>query len=324
MSRFAAVFLAFLMVFSVGNLYALADEAGNGDTSTSSDGDGTNSTAGSTAADAEVPTQPDDLYVYDGAGVISAETKSAINTKNADLNAKYGVQIVVFTMTTLPGDKSDYDGRAAYLKKVMDTWNVGGDSKSGLIVGLSVSDGDYMTVAGDGLHGAFASTTLNTLQHENLETDFQAGTYDAGVLKYFNALSAAAETYKSGNPTDPTAVSTSGESSAATSGAESGAESSAAEGSASSEAQSGGVGSVIFGILRFILILVILFAAFLLVVYLHGQHVRKKRREARRRRAEQRRCAARQETADPYTAPRRETPKRDPEDEYLDFINRYK
>ena len=316
MSRFAAVFLAFLMVFSVGNLYAFADETGD-DTSTSSaeSTDGTDSTAGSTTADAEVPAQPDDLYVYDGAGVISAETKNAINTKNADLNAKYGVQIVVFTMTTLPGEKSDYDGRAAYLKKVMDTWNVGGDGKNGLIVGLSVSDGDYMTVAGDGLHGTFASATLNTLQHENLEEDFQAGTYDAGVLKYFNALADAAETYKSGNPTDSAAVS-----------GESGAESSAAESSASSEAQSGSKGnSVIFTILKVLLILIILFAVLLLIVYIHGQRVRKKRREARRRRAEQRRRAVAQETkSDSYDRPGRETPKRTPEDDYLDFMNRYK
>ncbi len=83
-------------------------------------------------------------------------------------------------------------------------------------------------------------------------------------------------------------------------------------------------GSVIFGILKFVLVLVIVFAVLLLIVYIHGQRVRKKRREARRRRAEQRRRAAEQETADPYTAPRKEEPKRTLEDDYLDFMNRYK
>ena len=157
MGRFAAICLVVLMVFSTGNLYAFADEAGNGDTSTSSSEDGgdTGSTVSATAADAEVPEQPADLYVYDEASVISASTKTVINDKNADLNATYGVQIAVLTMNTLPGEKSDYDGRVAYLKKVMDTWKLGGDSKNGLIIGLSVSDGDYMAVAGDGLHGAF-------------------------------------------------------------------------------------------------------------------------------------------------------------------------
>lgn len=309
------------MVFSTGSLYAFADETGS-DTSTASaeDGSDTGSTASAAAADAEVPEQPADLYVYDEASVISASTKTAINDKNADLNARYGVQIAVFTMNTLPGEKSDYEGRAAYLKKVMDTWNLGGDSKSGLIIGLSISDGDYMAVAGDGLHGAFSGTELSTLLRDNLEADFQTGVYDDGVLKLFNAAAAAAETYKSGNPTDPATVSSA-------SGAEStadGAESSAAEGSASSEASSSKGGSVILGILKFILILVIIFAVLLLIVYIHGQRVRKKRREARRRRAEQRRRAAEQETADPYTAPRREEPKRTPEDDYLDFMNRYK
>ena len=70
--------------------------------------------------------------------------------------------------------------------------------------------------------------------------------------------------------------------------------------------------------------LVIVFAVLLFIVYIHGQRVRKKRREARRRRAEQRRRAAEQETADPYTAPRKEKPKRTLEDDYLDFMNRYK
>lgn len=322
MGRFAAICLVVLMVFSTGNLYAFADEAGNGDTSTSSaeDGGDTGSTVSATAADAEVPEQPADLYVYDEASVISASTKTVINDKNADLNATYGVQIAVFTMNTLPGEKSDYDGRVAYLKKVMDTWKLGGDSKNGLIIGLSVSDGDYMAVAGDGLHGAFSGTELSALLHDNLEADFQTGAYDAGVLKLFNAVAAAAETYKSGNPTDSAAVGTASNAESAADGTES----SAAESSASSEASGPKGGSVIFGVLKFVLVLVIVFAVLLLIVYIHGQRVRKKRREARRRRAEQRRRAAEQETADPYTAPRKEEPKRTLEDDYLDFMNRYK
>ena len=93
MGRFAAICLVVLMVLSTGNLYAFADEAENGDTSTSSseDGDDTGSTVSATAADAEVPEQPADLYVYDEASVISASTKTAINDKNAGLNATYGV-----------------------------------------------------------------------------------------------------------------------------------------------------------------------------------------------------------------------------------------
>lgn len=111
----------------------------------------------------------------------------------------------------------------------MEAWR---RQQNGLIIGLSVSDGDYMAVAGDGLHGTFSGTELSALLHDNLEADFQTGAYDAGVLKLFNAVAAAAETYKSGNPTDSAAVSTA-------SNAEStagGTESSAAESSASSEA----------------------------------------------------------------------------------------
>ena len=45
---------------------------------------------------------------------------------------------------------------------------------------------------------------------------------------------------------------------------------------------------------------------------------------AHRAQAQKRRRAAEQETADPYTAPRKEEPKRTLEDDYLDFMNRYK
>ena len=92
--------------------------------------------------------------------------------------------------------------------------------------------------------------------HDNLEADFQTGAYDAGVLKLFNAVAAAAETYKSGNPTDSAAVGTAS-SAESTAG---GTESSAAESSASSEASGPKGGSVIFSILKFVLVLVIVFA----------------------------------------------------------------
>ena len=44
----------------------------------------------------------------------------------------YGVQIAVFTMNTLPGEKSDYDGRVVCFKKSWTRGSLAATAKTGL------------------------------------------------------------------------------------------------------------------------------------------------------------------------------------------------
>ncbi|MGN0478717.1 MAG: TPM domain-containing protein [Hominenteromicrobium sp.] len=290
--RMVSFLLAFVFLFSVCAFPALADEAGDSASDTGS---------------VSVPEPSVDFYVYDEANVLSAETKNTILTKNAELNEKYGVQIVVMTVAQLPG--SDLESRASYLTSVIREWKIGGEAGNGLILALSIADEDYVAVAGDSFKQEFTNAVLKNLLNEQLEPDFKDKAYDAGVAKFFSAAAQQAETYAA---------------SLAAASAEPSAEPEASAAPESAEAEKSG-GNVFLSVLKFLgiflLILLALVAVFLIVVIIHGQMVRKKRREARRRRAQQRggTPAARRPSS---TAARRSGSAQD--DDYRAFMNRYK
>ncbi len=152
---------------------------------------------GAFAKDA-LPQPSEEFYVNDQASLLTEATKTEILNKNASLNQSYGVQLVVYTVQTLPG--SDFAGRVEYLRSLISAWQVGGAGGRGLLVALSVSDGDYLAVAGDGLKALFTTETLKGLLQNHLEADFSTQAYDAGVLKFFNAAAAQAESYCAAHP----------------------------------------------------------------------------------------------------------------------------
>lgn len=183
----AALFFAvFLTVFVFSGWLpaprALADEAGQ-------DGQ---------AAGAAVPQQPAEVFLYDDAGLLSEETKAAIRDKNADLQGKYGIQIAVYTVDTLP--YTEFARRVEFLRSVMAQWQVGGEGGRGLMLALSVTDADYVAVAGDGLKAELTTEALKAMLDEQLEPDFSAKSYDTGVAKFFSACAAKAEAYAAANP----------------------------------------------------------------------------------------------------------------------------
>ena len=149
------------------------------------------------AAGGELP-QPGEAFFYsDEAGVLDEAVRAAILEKNQEL-APSGAQIVVMTADSLPVD--GYTQRVAYLQKVMDAWQVGGEQSLGLILALSVSDGDYIAVAGEGLHGCFPTEELKALLDAYLEPDFSAQAYSAGVGKFLDQAAAQAMEYAGAGP----------------------------------------------------------------------------------------------------------------------------
>ena len=115
--RILSLLLAFILVFSVCAIPALADEAGDSEPA---------SADGSSA----IPQPTVDFYVYDEANVLSAETESALLQQCAALNAEYGAQIVVMTLDTMPGTTSGE--RVAYAEQVIAQWKIGGDAGNGI------------------------------------------------------------------------------------------------------------------------------------------------------------------------------------------------
>lgn len=147
---------------------------------------------------ASLPQPSAEFYVNDTASLLSEATKGDILARNQALYDTYGVQLVVYTVETLPG--GDYAGRVAYLRSILDSWQVGGPQGSGMILALSVGDGDYLAVSGQGLSAQLTSENLKALLDAQLEADFSAGAYDAGVAKFFSACASQVEAFCAQNP----------------------------------------------------------------------------------------------------------------------------
>ncbi len=145
-----------------------------------------------------VPQRPEEVFLYDQAGLLSEETKTALREKNADLTEKYGVQIAVYTVDTLP--YTDFTQRVGFLRSVMEQWQIGGAGGRGLILALSVSDADYLAVAGSGLQGEFTTEALKSLLDTCLEADFSAKSYDTGVQKFVTSAAEKAQAYCAAHP----------------------------------------------------------------------------------------------------------------------------
>lgn len=145
-----------------------------------------------------VPQPPADGCVYDGASLLSEETKAAVKEKNDALQEKYGVRLVVYTADALP--YTEFAQRVGYLHTVMESWQAGGGQGRWLILALSVSDEDYLAAAGTALQGEFTTEALKSLLDEHVEADFAAKSYDTAVSKFFAAAADRAEAYCAAHP----------------------------------------------------------------------------------------------------------------------------
>ncbi|WP_295583404.1 YgcG family protein, partial [uncultured Oscillibacter sp.] len=128
-------------------------------------------------------------YVYDNAHVLSDATMAHIDAMNASLFAQTGAQILVVTVDTTGGQDI-----LSYATDLGNQYGVGSrERNNGLVLVLALDDisqsglqGDYGTSYGDGLYDY--GETLNSLLYANMEADFAAGNYDAGVEKAFDAF----------------------------------------------------------------------------------------------------------------------------------------
>lgn len=290
--RALSLLLALMLIFTLGGVQALADEAG-GD---AGDGESQTATASPEPSPAAVPARPENLYVYDGANVLSDETESAIVEKCKALDESCGAQIAVMTMDLMPGGDAE-----------------GGN---GLLLVLSISDEDYWVAPTDNFQSGFTLSVLKSLMSENLETDFTNKAYDAAVTNFVTAASEKAEGFVRAQQL--------------AAGASASPEADASGTESKAEGEKGG--NVFLSILKGagIVLLVVLGLGVLLVVvaYFHGRSVRRKRMEARRRRGQ--RGGSPRPSGSASQRRSRGTPSARPrsssrvDDDYNDFMNRYK
>lgn len=127
-------------------------------------------------------------YVYDEAGVLSDKTMEHIDGMNASLFAQTGAQIMVQTVNTTGGPSA-----VDYAYELGSRYGVGSaERNNGLVLVLALDDysanglqGDYGVALGDGLRRY--EDSLHSILYANLEDDFAAGDYDAGVRKTVDA-----------------------------------------------------------------------------------------------------------------------------------------
>lgn len=131
-----------------------------------------------------LPQPTEEFYVYDGANVLSEETRAHIVFCNAALEADCGAQIVLVTLDSV-GDDDIMD----YCYALMNQWGVGDARKqNGFMLLMEIQGEDYAWMPGTGLDLELSGGVVGQLVDEYLEPDFARGDYDAAARKFFDAL----------------------------------------------------------------------------------------------------------------------------------------
>lgn len=229
----------------------------------------------SAASTISVPSASSDYYVYDENNVVSDETRQSIVQTGEYLNTQYGAQIVVAVFNTL-GDANI----ETYTNQLLSSWKVGGDAGYGLLFLMDISEDDYYCISGDGLKQLYTSSKIQTVLDDNIESLFAAKDYDAAALAFVNACSNDLEKYMQDLVASGVVLTTNNAAGDTTTTETSTTETTT---STSSKSSSGFLG-FLKGLLIFILVLVIILCAGFVVIYLHGQKIKRERAERRRAR----------------------------------------
>lgn len=271
--RFAALWMALLLLLTAG-IPAFAegtDPAGADPTNTD----------GTTPAGPTVPAKPENFYVYDNAGVLSAETEQAILDKDAELSSHYGIEIVIMTFTTLGNTSSS--AYRQFSEDIYSAWGIGGAEDRGALLILYTQDDNYDAVAG-ALGPQFTKAGLTELHQKYTEPKFATGDYNGAALDFFNAAADAAVAYIAGDPVESSAPSSGAD--AAAGGSNGSSQSTGTAGGQTGTDQKKEEGNPVLGaiwtVVKVLLVVALILAVLVAVIYIHGQMVRQKRRAARR------------------------------------------
>lgn len=138
----------------------------------------------STAAFAAMPEAGENIYVYDGADVISYEDEGVIFYNNQALEKACGAQIVIATVKNT-GSKTTEN----YAYQLFNKWGVGDKKKdNGFLLLMTIEDDDYYLCEGTGAERIIDAGELKLMLNEYLEPDFAKKKYSDGAVKIFEAV----------------------------------------------------------------------------------------------------------------------------------------
>lgn len=286
--KLLSLLLAFVMLFTVCGTAVFAESVEGGD-------EAAETTTAETVVEIPAPTAK--FYVRDEEEIINTETENAIISRNETLFEKYGIQIIILSLKTIPG--KDINEKGAYLHRIVDSWQAGGTEEKCLMLAISAQEQNYIAIAGDGLSEAFPVETWSQMLDQHLEPDFAAAQYDAGVQKIFTAVADKAELYAVNNSAETEEAAPSTDSTVQQ-----------PEQTEEQGEKPGVMETIMRVIFTIFFIVVVVGLVGFIVIYAHGQHVKKKRREEHRRKAMQARA---QQNDQQVKKP----------ESYSEFINRY-
>lgn len=138
------------------------------------------------------PTTASGIYVQDYAGVLSQQTRSALNAIGQDLDNKTTAQVTVVTIKTLDGQPIDEYGLT-----LLRQWGLGNKEKNnGALILVAVDDRQSRIEVGYGLEGVLPDGLTGRIQDQQMLPYFKQGQYEKGIVQgYLAVATTAAKNY---------------------------------------------------------------------------------------------------------------------------------
>src|SRR6202051_5027945 len=122
--------------------------------------------------------------VVDQAGVMSADSRSAVETKLKDLEDKSGTQLVVATVKSLQG--SDIE---TYANQLFRTWKLGQAQKNnGVLLLVAPSEHKVRIEVGYGLEGTLTDALSSVIIAGAILPRFKTGDFAGGIERGLDGI----------------------------------------------------------------------------------------------------------------------------------------
>lgn len=123
------------------------------------------------------PAPQTDIYLNDGANMLSADAKDQLLTASKDLHEQTGAQFVIVTVPNLNGQSIE-----EYSNDLFNNWGIGDkDKNNGILLLISKDDKKFRIEVGSGLEGTLTDAYCNN-ELSILKDNFKKGDFDTGVL----------------------------------------------------------------------------------------------------------------------------------------------
>ena len=117
--------------------------------------------------------------VVDQANIIQVATRTAIEQKLADLEAKSGIQLVVATVTSLEGQEIE-----PYANQLFRNWKLGEKTKNnGVLVLVAPNERRVRIEVGYGLEGTLTDALSKVIIANAITPRFKAGDFSGGIAR---------------------------------------------------------------------------------------------------------------------------------------------